>query len=213
MFEAIKEYDISNKLNISCFTAAKELYDAHAQTPFDLAILDIEMSSPNGYEIAKQLIADSPGPLVIFVTNSHAYAIRGYGVAYRYLTKPLHPSQLAEALDSAIQEIHANRFLFSVDGATRVLSMDKIYFFEVFNHHTVLHTIDTEYVIRSTLKEILAQLPSGYFGMSHQSYLVNFNHIDSIKEKQIFLTNGCRIPLSRRKSSDFICSFYRYLGR
>lgn len=80
--------------------------------PFDLVILDIEMPGINGYAAAVRLRSMQRKPLVIFLTNNMAYTLRGYGVAFRYLTKPIQPELLHFVLDAAIREIQANRFIF-----------------------------------------------------------------------------------------------------
>ncbi len=210
---ALKTYDRVNRLSISRFTSANALYRSTEHTAYDIAILDIEMSAPNGYEIAQRLCTQKPKPLIIFLTNSMAYTIRGYGVAFRYLTKPIAQPILADAMDSAIREITANRFVFSVEGVSHYLTMEEIYFFEVFNHHMVLHTMDREYAFRATLKDIVRQLPPGFFGLPHQSYIVNFTHIKTSTSKEIHLTNGVVVPISRRKLRDFEEQFNQYLGR
>lgn len=209
----LTDYFLPDTAEIDCFSAAKELFEAAKKVRYDLALLDIEMEDPNGYEIACKLIEQDREPLIIFVSNSMAYTIRGYGIALRYLTKPLEKELLWTALDAATKEIAANRFTFSVDGTSHILTMDQIYYFEVFNHHTVLHTLDSEYVFRATLKEVVSQLPAGYFGMPHQSYIVNFNHIKTATSKDIQLTNGACIPMSRRKQKDFELQLHQYLGR
>lgn len=210
---ALKSYDRTSRLSISCFASAYELYKSFEKAPFDIVILDIEMPSPNGYEIAQRLCTQKRKPLIIFLTNSMSYTIRGYGVAFRYLTKPIVQPLLASAMDSAIREISANRFIFSIEGVSHYLTMEEIYFFEVFNHHMVLHTIDCEYAFRATLKDILKQLPPGFFGLPHQSYIVNFAHIKTSTSKEIHLTNGVTVPISRRKFRDFEEQFNLYLGR
>ena len=55
---------------------------------FDLLLLDIEMPS-NGFQLAQSLIQMEKHPLVVFVTKRHEYAVQGYGIAFRYLVKPL----------------------------------------------------------------------------------------------------------------------------
>lgn len=210
---AIDQYDSADSIEISLFSSASELYAAAKNKNFDIAILDIEMKAPNGYEIAKRLVDQKPVPIIIFLTNSMAYTIRGYGVAFRYLTKPINQEQLNRALSAAICEVTANRFVFSVDGTSHVVRMDDIYYFEVFNHHTILHTMDGEYTFRATLKDVLSKLPGGYFGTPHQSYIVNFSHVKTAKPKEVHLTNGAMIPISRRKQVDFENQFHAYLGR
>lgn len=210
---AIKQYGCAETLEVYAYSSAAELYAAEEKFHFDIAILDIEMEAPNGYEIAKRLVAYRSGPIIMFLTNSMAYTIRGYGVAFRYLTKPINPKQLNQALSAAICEVNANRFVFSVDGTSYIVRMDDIYYFEVFNHYIVLHMMDQEYTFRATLKDVLSKLPGGYFGMPHQSYIVNFSHVKTAMPKEVHLTNGAVIPISRRKQVDFNYQFHGYLGR
>ena len=210
---AIKQYDTSNLIQISSFTSAKDLLTSSGSVLYDIAVLDIEMSSPNGYDVAVELLKKSKPPLIIFATNSMEYTIRGYGVAFRYITKPITYEKISAVLDAAIPEVRANRFVFSVDGASQILHMQDIYYVEVYNHVTTLHTMDGEYSIRATLKDVQAQLPQGYFGMPHQSYIVNFQHIKTATAQEVSLTNGAKLPVSRRRQTDFNHKLHAYLGR
>lgn len=209
----LHQYDTSNIMNISTFSSADELYRYSKTTPIDVAVLDIEMDAPNGYEIACQLVTQGNYPVIIFVTNSMAYTIRGYGIAHRYLPKPLSKPLLWEALDTALMKIKANRFIFTIDGGSHITRIEDIYYFEIFNHIAVIHTCDNEFTFRASLKEIAAQLPPGYFGSPHQSYLVNFNHVKSAHTDKVVLTNGVHIPVSRRKLKPFQEDFHLFLGR
>ena len=116
-------------------------------------------------------------------------------------------------LDTAIKEVTANRFVFTAEGTARIIRLEEIYYIEVFNHYIILHTVDREYPFRATLKDVLSQLPAGYFGMPHQSYIVNFAHIKTATSSDLHLTNGSTIPISRRRQKDFTEQFYLYLGR
>lgn len=211
--EAVNTFDVSGTVEVCTFSSAASLYAANSKKMFDIAILDIEMPPPNGYDIVQKLVESNPTPLIIFLTNSMAYTLRGYGIAFRYLTKPIDQTQLNNALSAAVREASAKRFTFSLDGSSYLIPMDKIYYFEVFNHHTILHTIDQAYTFRATLKEIMLDLPLGYFGSPHQSYVVNFSHVKTAMAKEIHLTNGAIIPISRRKQQEFDNQLRMYLRR
>ena len=210
---ALAQYDTAGNIEISSFTKASDLFAANKKIPFDIAILDIEMKAPNGYEIAQKLVEQESAPIIIFLTNSTAYAIRGYGIAFRYLTKPIEYGALNKALDAAVCEAKANSFSFTADGISHIVRMKDIYYFEVFNHHTILHTMDQEYTFRATLKEIITDLPSGYFGSPHQSYIVNFMHVKTAMAGELHLTNGAVVPVSRRRQQEFEDQLHGYLGR
>lgn len=210
---ALAQYDTAGNIEISSFAKASDLFAVNKKIPFDIAILDIEMKAPNGYEIAQKLVEQESAPIIIFLTNSTAYAIRGYGIAFRYLTKPIEYGALNKALDAAVCEAKANSFSFTADGISHIVRMKDIYYFEVFNHHTILHTMDQEYTFRATLKEIVTDLPSGYFGSPHQSYIVNFMHVKTAMAGELHLTNGAVVPVSRRRQQEFEDQLHGYLGR
>lgn len=209
----LKQYDLNGQFQISCFSSASKLLETAQHNQYDIAILDIEMSAPNGYEAALELAKLSSPPLIIFATNSMDYTIQGYGLAFRYIPKPLTLEKLSPALDAAIRDIRANRFSFSLDGVFYILHMQDIFYIEVHNHVTTLHTVDSEHSLRITLKELFKQLPQGYFGMPHRSYIVNFSHIETATSQEVTLTNGTHIPISRRCQADFMCQLHSYLGR
>lgn len=211
--EAVNAFDPSGLLDVFAFSSATALYLEEKRKKFDVAILDIEMAPPNGYDIAKKLAESDPAPIIIFLTKSMAYTLRGYGIAFRYLTKPIDQCLLNNALAAAVKEASAKRFVFSMEGSSYVIRMEDIYYFEVFNHHTILHTMDQAYTFRATLKEIMAELPAGYFGSPHQSYIINFSHVKSVMAKEINLTNGANVPISRRKQQEFDNQLRTYLRR
>jgi len=194
------------------FTSALELYHSAGKIKYDAVILDIEMESPNGYEIALELAREESHPVILFLTNSAAYAIRGYGLALRYLLKPLTLEVLLEALDAVQREIQGNRLMLELDGGAYVWNIHDIRYAEVHNHHTTVYTAAGSYSFRAPLKELIAQLPERWFAMPHQSYLVGLLHVRSVTPLEVLLTDGTRLPVSRRRQQAFVHSFHRFLG-
>lgn len=207
----IQQYDREQLLQITTLFHASALLEQ--KDSFDIVFLDIEMEPPNGYDIAKKLAAMEQKPVVIFVTKSSAYTIRGYGVALRYLLKPVVWEDLVDAMDAALQEVRAKRFTFSLEDATYTLRLQDLFFIEAFGHSVVIHSGDEEYRMRGSLKELAAQLPQGCFAMPHKSYIVNLYVVKSATSTELCLINGAKIPISRRKLHDFQRQFYQFLGR
>lgn len=199
-------------IHVDAFVTAASLYESTRCNAYDVVILDIEMESPNGYEIALRLARKEPHPIILFLTNSAAYAVQGYGLALRYLLKPLTMDKLAEAMTAAGQEIRSNRLTLTLDGTTHVWKVHDILYAEVLNHRVSLHTIDQVISFRGTLKDLTAQVPSRWFSAPHQSYMVNLLHVRSVSTQAVLLTNGVVIPLSRRRQREFTQSFHRFLG-
>lgn len=211
--EMIQQYDKNRNLEILSFMRAGDLLKPSAINAFDIVLLDIEMEMPNGYEVAKQLVLAQNPPVIIFATKSSAYTLKGYGIALRYLQKPLNRTTLEEALDASIQEATAHRLYFTSDDKTIALPLRKILYVEMYGHYAIIHTASSEYRFRSTLKEIQSKLPQGYFSLPHKSVLVNFEHVHSASKNEVQMDNGATIPISRHRYREFSEAFFRFLGR
>ena len=209
----IQQYDAGKSFDILSYTRAVDLLKTAAEKPFDIVLLDIEMETPNGYEITKKLVILPSPPVIIFVTKSSAYTLKGYGIALRYLQKPLDRVSFEEALDASVHEAIAHRLYFTSEDKTVALPLREILYIEMYGHYAVVHTKTSEYRFRSTLKEIQAKLPQGYFALPHKSILVNFDHVRSASKTEIKMDNNDIIPISRRRHQEFSDAFFRFLGR
>ena len=211
--DTIQQYDNNKSLEVVSYVRASDLLKPSAMNTFDIVLLDIEMEMPNGYEVAKQLVLAQYPPVIIFVTKSSAYSLKGYGIALRYLQKPLNRTIFDEALDASIQEATAHRLCFTTDDKTVALPFREILYIEMYGHYAIIHTDSSEYRFRSTLKEIQSKLPQGYFSVPHKSILVNFEHVRSASKREILMDNGATIPISRHRHKEFSDAFFRFLER
>lgn len=129
--QSVKRYDVHGDFDIENYTdGAVLLSDLQLKKNFfDLLLLDIEMPS-NGFQIAQTLTQMEKHPLVIFVTKRHEYAVQGYGIAFRYLVKPLDKSLFTAAMDAVVQELDSKHFTVEYEGATLSLETSDIYYLE-----------------------------------------------------------------------------------
>lgn len=213
ILELLKLYDPDGQLLVSTFLHATVLIDAAQKLAFDIVLLDIEMEPPNGFEIAKQLVAFPEPPIIIFATKSNAYAMKGYGIAIRYLQKPISMGDFREAMDVAIADATAHRLTFQIDNSIVSVKLRDVQYIETFGHYAVVHTDKESFRFRSTLKEIISKLPKGYFVSPHKSYVVNLEHIRSATATEISLDCGAKIPIGRKRAQIFNEAFYHFLGR
>lgn len=210
--DMVTEYGTNHELTIEEFSNASTLLKRVDRT-WDIILMDIEMQAPTGFDAACILAHQNPKPLVIFITKSNTYTTRGYGVAFRYLMKPIDPIEFTQAMDSAYEEVLANRFSFQIDNNFFAIPFENIYYLESFGHLAIVHTADTEYRIRASLMDLWKRLPQNRIAVPHKSYLVNMAYINRATATEVVLTNGVRIPISRRKRQEFNEAFFRYLGR
>jgi len=208
----LEEYDPERLLDLRLLTGAEGLWEAPEFRP-DIVLMDIQIPRHNGLEAAKLLSRRADPPAVIFVSHNPEFALRGYGLALRYLTKPVNREALFEALDTAVSRKISGRMTFEMGEGICTVPLKDIYYLESVGHYVTVNTEKEAFRFRSTLKELWGKLPMASFAAPHKSYLVNLEHIRAVTETEVFLDNGSRIPLSRRKAGEFNGILYRFLGR
>lgn len=206
-------HQYNSAFDLTAFHRADALLDAFQADFFDLVFLDIEMEAPNGFEAAELLMSRPEKPLIVFVTNSSAYTLRGYGVAFRYLTKPIVYVSIKPVLDLALEQIIPQKITLPQKDRTLLLAISEIYCVEIRNHTTILCTKSGQYEIRRSLKDIEAQLPAMRFAKPHNSYIVNLSEVRSMTAKSLTLTNGDQIPVSQRNRKPFEQALFQYVRR
>ena len=124
----VRQCGSDGQFEIHTFCSASCLIASPLLPTFDVLLLDIEMEPPNGFEIARRLSKLPERPLIIFVTNNLEYAAHGYGIAFRYLPKPISLPQLKEAMDAATEEVCASHFSFKSERTDYFVRFQDIYF-------------------------------------------------------------------------------------
>lgn len=197
-----KQYDPN--LSVQCFSSGKALLNAFLSTFYDLVFLDIEMEPPNGYETALILRAKERKPEIIFTTQNLNYSIRGYGIALRYLPKPIPYKIFVGALQQALEIIVPPQITIPYQGKQKIVQIPDILYAEVIRHQIIFHMINsTELEFRGSLKDIMEQIDCPWFVQSHKSFCVNLKHIDCITSQTIIMTNQDNVPIGRNKKEYF----------
>lgn len=214
MLSFIHQYNPA--LAVDTYDAAIDLLLAVEKVVYDIIFMDIEMPAPNGFEVAKLLKAKANPPLVIFVTKSSSYTIQGYGVAFRYLAKPISYVLFSSVLSLAIKEREPAKVSIVCDGIYHVITVNQILYCEAMDHRLTIHTFGRCFYPRMPLTEFISQLPLEDFAQPHKSYLVNLNYVQSVGLNDVILTSNqsdIRLPLSKGKRKQFIQRLGDYIGR
>lgn len=207
----ILEYD--STLDTTLFQTAKDLLAAFQTTFFDIVFMDIEMDHPNGYEAAEILMKEEDKPLIVFVTNSGEYTIRGYGIAFRYMPKPLSQAAVSNVLDLALETVTPQKVEVDLFSKKVYISAREIYYAEANNHAVMLYTRTGDFQCRCKLSDIELQLPAARFARPHNSFIINLDEVESSTRTSLILTNGTTIPISQRYSKAFNTALIQYIRR
>lgn len=205
-----RQYDAS--LPIVTFSSAREMLKAYIQDPFDIVFLDIEMAHPNGYEAAVELSNQPSPPIIIFTTKSLNYAIRGYGIALRYLPKPISYQMFISALQIALEQKTPAKIYIEAESKTFIFVLSEIKYVESFGHYITVHSKSkTKTTIRYSFSSFLAKLPSVWFVQTQKSYCVNMNYIEHVEKKDLVLIDDSIIPIGRRYRKQFDAKLLNFL--
>lgn len=205
----IQSYNAS--LHYEMFSSAQKLWDASSTCFYDIIFMDIEMESPNGYEVSSWLMQQKEKPLIIFVTKSGDYTIRGYGVAFRYLKKPITYDDFCRVLSLALNRVVPQKLSLPIDGSTKIFSLNDIAYFEVYGHVLKIHTREKVFTCRMSISLIKNQLEGTDYAQPHKSYLVNLEYIDFITGKEITMLNGDVVPISVLRKDEFLRRFKHFI--
>lgn len=210
----------TSEFNVRCYRDGVEFL-ADYQSNFDIAIIDIMMPKMNGIEVAHKLRARDKNILVMFITITPAFAIRGYEVsAVDYILKPLsYERDFKYKFDRAVKQAKAMKqhskelVLKDEDGRFVRLNVEELIYVIKERDNVVYHTKqgvfsqrDSIYKVRESLEEVDA------VAVVNSGCLVNMAFIDNIDDNVIKLFNGELLTISRSKKKEFFEKFFDYMG-
>ena len=186
------------------------------QAAYDIIFLDIQMAIQDGLKTAELIRQKDKEVTLIFITNMAQYALKGYAVnASNFVLKPVSYFAFSEVLRDELKKL-AQRESRSVplkveDGMLR-LRLGDLYYAEMENRRTVLHTAVGEHIMSGTLLKLEELLNDGRFFRCHSGFLINMQHLHKIQAVSVILNpGGMEIPLSRHKKKELEASLIHYL--
>ena len=196
---------------------AEQALEVIKKTEPELLFLDIQMPGKDGFQLLEEL--DSV-PHVVFVTAYNEYAVKAFEVnALDYLTKPVHPARLNEALlkvkHSQINIPQINDLLqedsrvFVKDGERCwFVKTGDIFLIESVGNYAKVYFDDVHPMIHKSLNYLEKRLSPDLFFRANRSQLINLKRIANVapwfaQSIKIELANGASIEVSRRRSKEF----------
>lgn len=178
---------------------------------YDLIFMDIEMKEQNGMDCI-DLYRKNHKTLFVILTSHVEEMSRGYLVrAFRFLVKPIQRELLEEAVESALLERAGKKRIEAYDkDQIYILDIDEIQYIEAGEKVIGIRTEKGFFYSRLRMRDIMKDLTSDFY-MSHRTYIVNFNFVDSFKRYEIEMKNGEKIKISRLKYDHFSDTFFSFL--
>ena len=189
-----------------------------------LVFLDIEMPNGNGFDLLRQ--TSQHNFKVIFVTAHAHYALKAIKFsAVDYLLKPVDVDDLVEAVRKAENEIHFNhqsqysrllnnlepgaihKLAIPVKGGIAFLEPNEIIRLEADGTYTHIFSNGEKFTATKNIKEYEFLLLEFNFFRSHNSHLINLNHVKQFNRIDgyfVQMDDGSVAEISRRKKEAFM---------
>ena len=194
----IKDYPLL-ELAATCNDAI-EAQSVLASGNIQLLFLDINLPRLSGISFLKTL---QHPPMVIFTTAYPEFAVEGFELdAIDYLLKPFSFERFLKSVNKAFNKqgnIHqrpadnktTDKFIFvKSDKKVYKIDFENILYIEATGDYVKVVTIDNQYLINNTLKNLLGELPDSEFIRVHKSYIISRNKIKFVEGNYIKIGNA-----------------------
>jgi two-component system LytT family response regulator len=194
-------------------------YDLIRQTNPDLVLLDIDMPDGTGFDLLKKF--DEIPFKFIFITAYEEFAVRAFKFsAIDYILKPFRAAELLDAVKKASKTIESEKndlkfktFLSNLDKLQKIVlrtaeSMHIVHLSQIIrlesdvNYTRFFLAGGKQLLVSKTLKEYDELLVDSGFFRSHQSHLVNLDHMlrfDKTEGGHLVMDDESQVPVSSRK--------------
>ncbi|MCD4790894.1 MAG: LytTR family DNA-binding domain-containing protein [Bacteroidales bacterium] len=185
----------------------------------DLVLLDINLPDGTGFDLLKKF--EKINFKVVFITAHEEYAIIAFKFsALDYILKPVASGELLQSVEKASESIHKEEtelklsaFLSNLDKIRKIVlktaesihivNIKDIIHCEADGNYTNFYLDNSEKLMVSrTLKDYSEMLEQAGFFRTHQSHLVNLDHIsryDKTEGGHLVMDNESIVPVSSRK--------------
>ena len=171
----------------------------------DLMFLDIQMPGFTGLELLN--VIQNP-PKVVFTTAYRDYAVEGFSHGVTdYLVKPFSFERFVQAVNKAIElikleqqnsstsspsinseeEPRTDHFFVRTNHKMEKVAIKDILYVESMREYVGIHTKERRYMVNMSMNKMEEELPNDQFMRVHRSYLISFQHIDSIMGNTIYI--------------------------
>lgn len=192
------------------YNNAIETKNGLLETKIDLLFVDIEMPILSGFDLLDNLVSK---PHVIFVTGKTKYAYKAFDYnAIDYIRKPIDKDRFAIAVYKLVNfyklqtngAVEGHDYIFVKSNLKKKkIILNELLYIVALGDYIKLITVNGPFIVLTTMKSFLAQLPSKHFMRIHKSYIVNINKINKYTSRNLEI-DGESIPLSRHKKAELV---------
>lgn len=205
----------SDQLKYCCDCYTK--IEASFYAEHDLYIIDIEMPTANGLDIARELREKYPHAVVILNSKRNDLVFESFKFGVFFFVRKDHFEE-----DMSFAQIRLNEHFSSSKKTYRYHTKDKIQdilfqdimYIEKMGHYIEIHLSNGQILIDTIpMRNIIHEFNDPSFIQCHQSYLVNLAYVQCLDEHDFMMENHDKVQISKRLFSKVKQSYIYYLNK
>ena len=205
-------------IQIDSFSGVEDFLKSFKPAIYDLLIFDIFMKPLNGIQIAQIVRSKDRDAAIIFLTGSEDFILEGYKVfAVGYFLKPLTENldQFSKTFFYIFPKLVENQKKLSVrvDSGEILVLYKNIRYIDLDERHRLqIHLSNKQFSANMTYDECFNVLKNdSRFVECYHRILLNMNFIKKMDSEDFILTDGTKIPISKRKSKESKLKYMNHL--
>lgn len=171
----------------------------------DVAFLDMKMPGLSGIEVAQKAAGIC---LTVFITAHDKYAVEAFeNAAVDYLLKPIADERLVKTIERLKERLaapppstheltlllekiapvvlrqseHLQWIKATCKDGVRLISVQEVFYFNATDKYTAVRTLEGEFLIRKTIRELAEELDPNKFWRIHRAAIVNVKNIQTVE--------------------------------
>jgi len=178
----------------------------------DIVLLDIKIKGEkDGIDLAHKIREDYMIPFVFVSSHSDSQTVKRATEVnpYGYLVKPFEDHDVLVAIEVALgnfkkeqqkvieeHQLLNDALFVRIKNLSVKIPLSDIKYIKADGNYSNIQTLDKNYVLRSTLKEIENKLDQKTFYRTHKSYIVNLDQMSAINSEYV-VVNEEQLPIGR----------------
>ncbi len=214
---------------VATFTHWKQALPVLRENEFDILFLDVSMPEKSGFEILK--LVPGMGAEIIFVTAHDNFALKAFSFAATgYILKPIDDSDLANAIDKALERVKLKSMLkrgstsaatsgtpsqsgngkIKIPSGTGIdyVNINDVIYLESTNKCTMIVTNKGKYTSSANIGTFRYLIDDHAFFQVHRSFIVNLNKVMRYELTGfVVMEDKTEVPIARNIRQEFLQLF------
>lgn len=210
------EHDL-NQFNYEAFLSGESLVDhlTKEESSFQIYLLDVEMKSLDGFEVARFIREKDQQAIIIFITSHVEWMPEAFEVnAFHYLIKPIDELKVKQVLTKAMEQLSLRKMIlqFTIQKKVYTVYLGEVEYFESMKRKMIIHLKNgEEYEYYGTMKEVIDKVSTQLFTQIHHSFVINMDYVQMKSGETIVLQSGREIAITKKFHQSFQSAYRKYV--